>query len=135
MSIKGSAFVLKKGTASGGTAIAAGRTKSLTLNAEEVDTTTEDNVNLWRELASGVGIKSATFTISGKAKDTAAMLALLTDFNAQTVDAYGIVIGALATLDGNWKITSLEISGDYNNTLDFSATLASAGDITIASVA
>lgn len=135
MSITGRTFVLKKGTAAGGTIIAAGRTVSLTLNSETVDNTTVDDANRWRQLVPAVGIKSATVTISGKAKDVATILALLTDFNAQTVDAYGIVIGALATIDGNWQITNVDWTGEYNNTVDFSATLESAGDLTIAAVA
>lgn len=135
MSIKGSTFVLKKGTASGGPQIAAGRSLSLSFAGETVDVTTVDDTNRWRQLIAATGIKSATVTLSGKAKDVATALALMTDFSAQTVDAYGIVIGTLATVDGNWMITSLEFTGEYNNTVDFSATLESAGDLTIASVA
>ena len=135
MSLKGSSIVLKKGTSSGGTAIAAGRTISLTLNAETVDVTSADDTNRWRQLLAAAGTKSMSVSFSGVLKDVATHDQVIDDFIAQTNDAYGIVVGALGTFDGNFTITQFESSGEHNGEAQFSFTLESAGDITYAAVA
>lgn len=135
MSLKGSSIVLKKGTSSGGTAIAAGRTISLTLNAETVDVTSADDTNRWRQLLAAAGTKSLSVSFAGVLKDVATHDQVIDDFIAQTNDAYGIVVGALGTFDGNFTITQFEASGEHNGEAQFSFTLESAGDITYAAVA
>ena len=135
MSLKGSSLVLKKGTSAGGTTIAAGRTISLTINAETVDVTSADDVNRWRQLLAATGTKSMSISFAGVLKDVATHNQAVLDVIAQTVDAYGLVVGTLGTFDGNFMITQLESSGEYNGEAQFSFTLESAGDITYAAVA
>lgn len=134
MSLKGSSIVLKKGTSAGGTVIAAGRTISMTLNAETVDVTSADDTNRWRQLLAATGVKSMSISFAGVLKDVATHNQAVLDVIAQTNDAYGMVIGALGTIDGNFTITSLEASGEYNGEAQFTFTLESAGDITYAAV-
>jgi TP901-1 family phage major tail protein len=134
MSLKGSSLVLKKGTSAGGTTIAAARTISLTLNAETVDVTSADDVNRWRKLLPQAGTKQMSVSFSGVLKDVATHNQLVLDWNAQTSDAYGIVIGTLGTWDGNFIITNVEKSGEYNGELQFTVSLESDGEPTYAAV-
>jgi TP901-1 family phage major tail protein len=135
MSLKGSNVVLKKGTSSGGTAIAAGRTISLSLNAETVDVTSADDTNRWRQLLAAAGTKSMSISFSGVLKDVASHDQVIDDFVAQTNDAYGIVVSTLGTFDGNFTVTQFEASAEHNAEAQFTFTLESAGDITYAAVA
>jgi TP901-1 family phage major tail protein len=135
MSLKGSSLVLKKGTSSGGTMIAAGRTISVSLNAETVDVTSADDTNRWRQLLAAAGTKSMSVSFSGVLKDVATHDQVIDDYVAQTNDAYGIVLGTLGTFDGNFTVTQFEASGEHNGEAQFTFTLESAGDITYAAVA
>jgi TP901-1 family phage major tail protein len=135
MSLKGSSLVLKKGTSAGGTTIAAARTISLNLNGETVDVTSADDVNRWRQLLPGAGTKSMSVSFSGVLKDVATHNQLILDWNAQTADAYGVVIGTLGTWDGNFIVTNVEQSGEYNGELQFTVSLESASEPTYAAVA
>lgn len=135
MSLKGSAIVVKKGTSSAGTALAAGRTTSISLNSETVDVTSADDTNRWRQLLAGTGVKTMSVSFSGVLKDGATHDQMIDDLIAQTVDAYGIVLGSLGTFDGNFQLTQFDANGDYNGEAQFSITLESGGDITYAAVA
>jgi len=135
MSLRGRDIVVKKGTSSGGTALAAGRTVSLTLNSETVDVTTVDDTNRWRQLLAATGIKTMSVTFAGVLKDVATHDQMIDDLIAQTVDAYGIVLSTLGTFDGNFQLSQFESSGEYNGEAQFTATLESGGDITYAAVA
>jgi TP901-1 family phage major tail protein len=135
MSLKGSNIVLKKGTSSGGTAIAAGRTISLSINAETVDITSADDTNRWRQLLAAAGTKSMSVSFSGVLKDVATHDQVIDDIVAQTNDLYGVVVSTLGTFDGNFTVTQFEASGEHNGEAQFTFTLESAGDITYAAVA
>lgn len=135
MSLKGSSIVVKKGTSSAGTALAAGRTTSISLNSETVDVTSADDTNRWRQLLAGAGVKSMSVSMSGVLKDGVTHDQMIDDLIAQTVDAYGIVLGTLGTFDGNFQLTQFDANGDYNGEAQWSITLESGGDITYAAVA
>ena len=132
MAMKGSALVLKKGTAAAGTVIGGMRTVSFSINSETVDVTTADNTNRWRELLAAAGVKSMSVTMAGVLADTAPHDQLIDDAIAQTTDAYGIDVDTLGTFDGNWQLANFEAAGEYNGEQTFSITLESAGDITYA---
>jgi TP901-1 family phage major tail protein len=134
MSMKASLCILKKGTTAAGTAIGAMRTIGLTLNGEMVDVTNADSTGKWRELLAGAGNISASISMAGVLKDTAAHAALITDFIAKTIDAYGVTVDTLGTFDGSWQLTSLEMTGEHNGELQYSLTLESSGAITFAAI-
>lgn len=135
MSIKGADVLVKKGTSSGGTVLAGGRTVAFSLNTETVDVTSQDDTNRWRQLLAAAGVKSMSITLSGILKDVATHDQMIDDWNAQTIDAYGLVVGALGTFDGNFQLTQFSASGEYNGETTYDITLESAGDITYAAVA
>ena len=130
MALKGSAVLIKKGTSASGTAIAGLRTHTLTLNSETVDVTTADNTNRWRELLAATGIKTMSISGSGVLAESATHSTLVSDFIAQTADAYGVVLSTLGTFNGNFQLTQFESNGEYNGEENYSITLESAGDIT-----
>lgn len=129
---KGSDFTLEKGAASPYTAIGGFRTKTLTINSETVDVTSEDDTNRWRQLLAASGVKNMSLSGSGVVKDTAAQQALVTDAVAQTVDSYLVTAPGIGTFAGTFQLTSFESSGEYNGEQQFSITLESGGDITYA---
>lgn len=129
MAFKGSSVLLKKGTASSGTTIGGMRTTGLTINSETVDVTTADNINRWRALLPEAGIKNMSITMAGVLASVSAHQAMVADMIAQTVDAYGLILDDFGYFDGNFQITSLEASGEYNGEETFSLTLESGGDI------
>lgn len=135
MALKGSDTILKKGTSSGGTAIGAMRTISLTINREQVDVTNADSTGKWRELLAGAGIIAMSISMAGVLKDSAPHDQMVDDIVAGTVDAYGVVVSTLGTFDGNWQIASIEMTGEHNGEMQYSLTLESAGAITYAAVA
>lgn len=126
---KGSDFALQKGS-DPYTDIGGFRTKSLTINSETVDVTSEDDTNRWRQLLAAAGVKNMSLTGSGVVKDTAAQQAVVTDVIAQTVDAYLITAPGIGTFAGTFQIASFESSGEYNGEQQFSITIESGGDIT-----
>lgn len=130
MSLKGALVLVKKGTALAGTTIGGMRTTSLSINSETVDVTTADNANRWRELLPATGIKTMSITLSGVLKDVAAHDQLLDDVIAQTADEYGIILDSLGFFEGNFQVSQFESSGEYNNEVNYSVTLESAGDVT-----
>jgi len=135
MSIKGADVLVKKGTAAAGTVLAGGRTVSLSLNSETVDVTSQDDTNRWRQLLAATGIKNMSITLSGILKDVATHDQMIDDMIAQTLDAYGLVLGGVGTFDGNFQMTQFEASGEYNGETQYTITLESGGDITYAATA
>lgn len=130
MAFKGSSVLLKKGTAASGTTIGGMRTTGWTINSENVDVTTADNANRWRELLPEAGIKNMSITMSGVLSTTTTHQGLVSDMIAQTVDAYGLILDDFGYFDGDFMLSSVESSGEYNGEATYSITLESGGDVT-----
>jgi len=108
------------------------RSKSFTLNKETVDITDSDSSSQWRELLAGAGVKSLSVSGSGVFKDSTAEGLVRSDFFADTLSTYQLVVPGLGTFSGTFDIPSIEYSGEYNAEAQFSLTLESAGAITFA---
>jgi len=106
------------------------RTRALRLNAETVDVTNADSTGAWREILSGVGVRSATITGDGIFTDDTGLEAVRDAFYDQTTRDAKILITGFGTWEGKFKITQLETAADYNGAVTFSMTLESAGVIT-----
>ncbi len=120
----GRSYLIKKAD----TALAGVRTKSLSINHEPVDVTTDDE-NGFRTLLSEVGESSFELTVDGVTKDstlfdaaTASASKLLTDV---TIDHPNGVIS------GDVYLASYEETGAYNDAITFSATFQSSGEWTV----
>lgn len=111
----------------GGTAIAGARTKTISLNKEPIDITSDDSTG-WRELLGEAGIQSCDLSVEGVTDDYALIASWFTSSTAQAV-----VItfpGAGGTISGNFMLATLENTGAYNDAVTFSASLQSSGAVT-----
>ena len=108
------------------------RSTTLAFNAQTVDVTNADSVDLWRELLAGAGVKSAQVYGSGVFKDAASDAAIRAAFFNQTLSNWQVVIPSFGTVTGPFQITALHYDGPYDGELKLSLTLASAGALAFA---
>lgn len=126
---KGRSLLVKKGS----TVLAGLQTKSVALNGEPIDVTTDDD-NGWRTLLADVGTLSVDLSIEGISKDDTLMALIaaggtsmmLTDITVEFPDGNGF--------SGNFFLNSLEKTGTYNEAIKFSGSLQSSGTITYGSI-
>lgn len=107
------------------TALAGLRTKSLTINAEQVDITNSDSVQKWRELLPGAGVKSMAVSGSGVFLDAAVDQTLITEVMAQTHRDFQIVVPGLGTFEGRFQIAQWQLAGEHNAEVTYDVTLES----------
>lgn len=119
------------------------RSTSITLNDESVDITNKDSLGS-RTLLAGAGVNSLSVSGSGVFTDSASEVAVRTAFQAQqntsdgssgqtaAFESFQFIIPNLGTYTGNFQITSLEYSGEYNGEATYSMSFESAGYITFA---
>jgi len=110
------------------------RATTLAFNAQNVDATSSESADMWRELLAGAGVKSATISGSGVFKDAASDAALRTAFFNQALCNWQIVIPDFGTVSGPFKLASLQYEGPYDGELKLSLSLASAGALTFTSI-
>lgn len=122
----GRSYLIKKGA----TALAGVRTKSLSINHEPVDITTDDEDG-FRTLLAEVGESSFELTVEGVAKDSVLFDAatstgsrLLTDVTIEHPEG---------TISCDVFITAFESTGAYNDAVTFSATFQSSGSWAVSS--
>ena len=108
------------------------RSTTLAFNAQTVDVTNADSVDLWRELLAGAGVKSAQVSGSGVFKDAASDAAIRAAFFNQTLSNWQVAIPSFGTVSGPFQITALHYDGPYDGELKLSLTLASAGALAFA---
>ncbi len=133
---KGSAVLMKIGNAGSPetfTTIGALRSTSITINAETIDITNKDSSRV-RTLLANAGIKSFSVSGSGIFDDGATHQSVLTAYSASTFSNYQFLVPDFNTFTGAFQVTSMEYSGEYNDSAQYSLTFESAGAITIATV-
>lgn len=126
---KGRSFLLKQGTASGGTTLAGMRTTGMTLNNEPVDITNKDSAG-WRQLGEGFGTQAVTVTAEGVFTDSAVENTVRGYAFANSINAFGLAFGNGDALDASWQITSYQKTGAHNGEETYSLTLESSGTVT-----
>lgn len=126
---RGLDFLLKQGTAAGGTTVAGMRTTGLTVNNEIVDITNKDSSGA-RTLLADAGVQALTITASGVFTDAAVEETVRGYAFAKSINAFGLVFPNGDTLDASWYITNYERAGEYNGEETYSMTLESSGAIT-----
>jgi len=124
---KGREFLIQRVVGAVPVTIAGGRSKSLSINNELVDVTTSDNAP-WRVILADAGISSMSISISGVFTDAASLQQAMQDTLARTVDDYVIISELGDSFVGEFMITSLERSGEYNDAEQYSITLESSGE-------
>ena len=116
--------VLKKGA----NAIAALRTKSISINNEPVDITTDDDLGWRRLLAADPAQRNVEITADGILKSNAIIDDVLAAGSSAT---YTFEFGTeTKKLSGVFHLTNVEIGAPYNEAITVSLTLQSSGVIT-----
>lgn len=130
--LKGSEFLLQiEDPGNEGTFLTLGglKTKSLTLNSEEVDITNHGS-NHWREILEGAGIQNIEASGEGVAQKVQTLKLLLSSFmnnlhpNIRLVTTLGDE--NVLQITGAFKISSLELSGENDKEVPYSVSFLSA---------
>ena len=132
------AFVGRKAVLSQGSplvAIAALRTKTMTMANEPVDVTSDDDAG-FRKLLADPGNKTLDISVEGVAKDVASFSTLLTLAASGTdiLDSFSLLFPGIGTIAGEFVVSSFEVGAPYNEAATFSCTLQSAGAYTWTSI-
>ena len=133
---KGSAVLIKVGNGASPevfTTIGALRSSSITINSEQIDVTKKDSSRV-RTLLANAGIKSFSVSGSGIFDDGASHQTILTAFNATAFVNFQFLVPDYNTFTGSFQVTSIEYSGEYNDSAQYSLSFESAGAVTIATV-
>ena len=133
---KGSALLVKIGNAGSPeafTTIGGMRSTSISMNDEMVDITNKDSARARTILAQG-GINSMTISGSGIFTDSASEATLEGKFDSATLTNYQFLVPDFGTYTGAFMLTTLEYSGEYNDSVQYSFTFESSGAITFATV-
>ena len=101
--------------------------KSVRMNGATIDVTDSDSTDLWQEMLSGGGLKSMEISGSGRFNDDAAIERARSLFMTGTLETFRIFIPSWGTFEGEFAITSLEISGAHDSEVTFSVTFMSSG--------
>lgn len=121
----GRALVIKRD----GTKIAAVVSKSISINNEPIDITTDDDAGL-RTLLEDSGTRSIDISVEGVMKDDVLVLeaAAVTPTLIKSAD---LVFASGLTISGSFRLNSFESSGESAGRIQFSATLQSSGAWTV----
>ena len=131
---KGRLFLLKQGTAAGGTTIAGLRATRYRVNQEIVDVSNKDSSGQWRELLAAAGIRSLAIEASGVFQDSAVEETVRVYAFAGSINPFGIIFEDGSKIDGSFQFSNFERTGDYNGADTYSFTLESSGPMTYTSV-
>ncbi len=129
---KGSAFLLKIGDGESPPAystIAGLRTTQLSVNGEPVAITNKDSGG-WRELLSGAGVRSVSVSGAGVFTGSEAELRIKNHALGGMIDAYELSFEGGDKMRGDFLVTRLDYSGDYNGERSYTLSLESSGAVT-----
>jgi TP901-1 family phage major tail protein len=105
------------------------RTQSITYNSEIIDVTNADSPELFREVLPGVGVKSFTVSGSGIADSGAGFALIEATARDQSHRDTRITVPGFGSYTGEFRVTTFEITGEYNGAVTFSTTLESSGAV------
>lgn len=106
------------------------RSKSISINNEAIDVT-EHSSDEFREILDQTGIRSFSVSGSGLFANAATLTEAITDCINGTLRKFQIVNVIGLTFEGFYKITSMELAGEYNAEKTYSLSLESSGEITV----
>ena len=122
------AFVGRKATITkGATPIAAIRTRTVSINNEPVDITSDDD-NGFRTLLQDPGTKTLDLSIEGVAKDATLLTSVMS--TSDIIETLSILFPTIGTIAGDFVVASFEVAAPYNEAATFTASLQSSGAFT-----
>lgn len=110
------------------TTVAGFRTKTISLNAREVDATHAES-NGWRELLGAAGVRQASVAGAGVFLNDAAAEKIRAAFFAGAVRNFRLVIPGMGEMAGLFLIANLDYAGEHDGEATVSIALASAGAV------
>jgi len=110
------------------------RSKSFSVNSEAIDVTSHDSCE-WRKILDSAGVRTVSVSGSGVFEDGAIIKALRAAvMNNTNKDCRMIISEDGDYIEGAFKVTTFEQSGEYNAESAFSVSLASAGEVSYTEV-
>jgi len=103
------------------------RTKALRLNARPVDVTDSESAEGWKELLPHAGIKSAEISGTGIFKTSESAGLLRSAFFDQSVTALQFILPGFGQIEGDFLVTALSFTGNYQGEAGVEMTVMSAG--------
>jgi len=103
------------------------RTKALRLNARPVDVTDSESAEGWKELLPNAGIKSAEISGTGIFKTSESAGLLRSSFFDQSVTALQFILPGFGQIEGDFLVTALSFTGNYQGEAGVEMTVMSAG--------
>jgi TP901-1 family phage major tail protein len=103
------------------------RATRISFNAEQVDVTSLESQDGWRELLAGAGVKSATISGSGVFRDAGTDERARQIFFDGEVPQFQVIIPDFGIVEGAFQITSIEYAGTLEGEATYELSLASAG--------
>lgn len=116
------------------TSVAGLRTRTISLNAREVDATHSES-NGWRELLGAAGVRQCSVSGAGVFLDDAAADAIRAAFFAGEIRNFRLVVPGMGEFSGPFLIANLDYAGEHDGEATFALALASAGAISFAPTA
>ena len=113
----------------GGAAVIGVRTKSITINNEPIDITSDDDNGFRTLLNEDPAERSIDFTAEGILKD-AELINLASAGGSILISEYEMDIPGIGTFSGDFYFGNLEIGAEYNDAVTFSADIQSSGEFT-----
>lgn len=111
------------------------RSKSMSFSAEGIDITNEES-DEWKVMLDKAGMRSMEISGSGVYNNYPVFQTLVTKFLANELTCLMFVeVKTGRIYEGCFKLTSLEVSGDYDAESNYSISAASSGAITTAVIA
>jgi len=129
---KGSAFLLKISDGAVAPAyqtVAGLRTTQMSINGDAVVVTNKDSGG-WRELLSGAGIRSVSVSGAGVFTGSAAETQIKANALNGLLDDYELSFESGERLRGQFLVTRLDYSGDFNGERNYTLSLESSGPVT-----
>ena len=111
-----------------GVTIVGARTDNFTISNEPIDITDKDDAG-WSTMLADAGVRSIEADVEGILKD-ATLLGVSVGTASLLLKACTIEVEGIATFAGDFYLNSIELGGDQEDAVTFSATLASSGAIT-----
>lgn len=105
------------------------RSKSLSMSADGIDITNADS-DEWKTMLDAAGVRSMSLSGSGVYNNQTLFQSMYTKFLSNSLTCLMLIESGTARIySGCWKLTSLEISGDYDGEGNFSISAESSGQI------
>jgi predicted secreted protein len=112
-----------------GVAVTGMRTKTITINNEPIDITSDDDSGWQTFLDNDPAQRGIEMSVEGITKD-AALINLAVTGGSGLISEYELEFEGLGTFTGDFHIGSLELGAPYNEAVTFSCTIRSSGEPT-----